>query len=217
VIQNNLYYTIGLDLGKKRDPTALALLESDFSTGERRLRGLHRFPLGTPYGDLPTLLEPRLSNPPLAKRVRLAIDASGIGAPIVEQMRRQLPAIDIYAITITAGHNVSGNRRNPNVPKQDLIATTIVTFEQGLLRIAPEMRETQNLTDELLSFRRASTEHDHETYNAEYGQHDDLVLALSLALWLDEERPIPDPNRPTVFWDDGDIPGIVPMGAGINY
>jgi hypothetical protein len=214
-MHDNPYYTIGLDPGKEHDPTALAVIEFDHSTDDLRLRGLHRFRLGTPYTDLPGLLEHRLSSPPLAGRVRLAIDATGLGAPIVDQFRQQLPALDLYAITITAGRNTSGNYRNPHVPKQDLIGGTIVALEQGYLRIAANMRETPTLTDELLTYQQTRTEHDNDTYGAETGHHDDLVLALSLALWLTENRPIGYLNTSNSVVPRGDIPGIVPMGDGL--
>lgn len=209
------FYTLGLDLGKNRDPTALALIESDLDDDIDRLRGLHRFKLGTPLTQLPALLKPHLTAPPLAGRVRIAIDATGIGGAIVELFREQLPRIDVYAVTITSGASVSGTRNDPHVPKQDLIATTSVILEQGWLRIAKAMRETETLRDELLSFQQSTTEHGHDTFGAPSGQHDDLVIALSLALWLREERPIRDPNLPTVSWAKGDIPGIVKMGEGI--
>ena len=197
------YYTLGLDLGKARDPSALVIIESYLDDDVYRLRGLQRFPLGTPLTELPILLEPRLTKPPLASRVRIAVDATGIGDPIVELLRDRLPRIDVYAITITAGDSVTGKPKDPRVPKQDLIATTSVILEQGRLRIATAMRETQTLRDELLSFKYTPTEHGHHTFGASRGQHDDLVISLSLALWLLEERRIRNPNLPTVWWADG--------------
>jgi hypothetical protein len=77
------YYTLGLDPGKAQDPTGLALIESYPDEALLRLRGLYRFPLGTPQTQLPALLAPRLTKPPLAGRIRIAIDANGIGGPIV--------------------------------------------------------------------------------------------------------------------------------------
>ena len=211
------YYTLGLDLGRSEDRTALALIESDPTEDVFRLRGLHRFPIGTPNTELIALLERRITKAPLAARVRLAVDATGIGAPFVDLFRDELPQIDLIAITITAGAKVGGDRNNPNVPKQDLIASTSVILENARLRIANEMRETGTLRDELLSMRSTRTEHGNHTYGARSGQHDDLVLALSLALWLLEHRRLPDPNQPAISWDKGDIPGIVPMGDGLTF
>jgi hypothetical protein len=77
------------------------------------------------------------------------------------------------------------------------------------------MPETSTLIDELLSYHHDLTEHGNDTYNAGHGQHDDLVLALSLALWLAANRRIRNPNQVNVAWDRGDIPGIVAMGEGV--
>jgi len=123
--------------------------------------------------------------------VKLAIDATGVGAPVVEYFRDHLPEIPIYAITITAGTNVTGTARGPHVPKRDLISTTSVILEQRRLRVAANMHDTSALVDELLAYRRTLNDRGHDTYQAPSGSHDDLVLALSLALWTAEHKPLP--------------------------
>jgi hypothetical protein len=72
------YYTLGLDLGRSEDRTALALIESDPAEDVFRLRGLHRFPIGTPNTELIALLERRITKAPL-------------GAPFVDVFRDELP------------------------------------------------------------------------------------------------------------------------------
>jgi terminase large subunit-like protein len=216
-MQYECYYTLGLDLGKARDPTALAVIETDPSTSNLQLRDLYRFDLGTPYSDVLLRLGQRLDKPPLLDRARLAVDASGLGAPFVDLFRRELPDVDLYAITITSGSTSHGKRRNPRVPKHELVATTSLILEQGRLRIAAEMPETPTLIDELLSYHHDLTEHGNDTYSAGAGQHDDLVIALSLALWLALNRRIRNPNQVSVAWDRGSIPGIVAMGEGVDF
>lgn len=183
-------YVLGIDPGQANDPTAVALLELD--TADRpiyHLRGLHRFPLGTPYTKLPDAIAKKLKREPLAGRTSLAIDSTGVGAPVVEHFQTALLDVPLYAITITAGAAVTGTSRKPHVPKRDLIGTTSVILEQHRLRIAREMRDTPALEDELLAYRRSISDHGADTYTAPIGTHDDLVLALSLALWTAEKRP----------------------------
>jgi hypothetical protein len=79
------------------------------------------------------------------------------------------------------------------------------------------MRHTNALVDELLAYRRTTNERGTDTYAAASGSHGDLVIALSLALWLAENRPIRDPNLPTISVPKGDIPGIVPMGESLPW
>jgi hypothetical protein len=186
------YYTLGIDPGQAADPTALALLEQDRADQPvYLLRALHRFPIGTPYTELPRALKSRLTADPLSGHAKLAIDATGVGTPVVDHFRDHLPEIPIYAITITAGTRVTGWGKNPHVPKRDLIGTASVILEQSRLRVAANMRETQALVDELLAYRRTLNERGYDTYQAASGSHDDFVLALSLALWTDEHKPIP--------------------------
>ena len=194
------YYVLGLDLGQTADRTALALLEYDYLQKPiYRLRGLHRFPLATPYTELAGALEHRLTNDPLRGRVNLAIDATGVGAAVTDHFRERLPTIPLYAITITGGANITGNHQNPHVPKQDLISTTSVILEQRRLHIAENMRETEALIDELAAFRRTMTEHGNTMYGAASGSHDDLVLALSLGLWTAENKyPPPRPYQSNI-------------------
>lgn len=184
------FYVLGLDPGQAHDPTALALIEWNRRDEPiYHLRALHRFPLGTPYTELPAALIRRLTKEPLAGRLAVAIDATGVGAPVVDHFRQQISAVPIYAITITAGTTVSGKGKAPHVPKLDLIQTSSVIFEQRRIRIAANMRETNTLREELLAYRRNS-EHGHDTFAAASGSHDDLVLALSLAPWTAENKDL---------------------------
>jgi hypothetical protein len=208
------WYTLGLDFGQSNDHTALALIEADYLRKPvYRLRGLHRYPLGTPYTDLPALLEPRLNERPLAGRVLLALDATGVGKPVVDLFRERLPRPPIYAITITAGNDVTGTGMGPHVPKRDLILTSSVIFEQHRIQIAQEMHCAQALVDELQGLRRSITEHGNDTYSAASGEHDDLVLALSLALWTAEHKQPPRPYRRGISVSQRRIPTADDMMA----
>ncbi len=204
-------YMLGIDVGQANDPTALALLEHDRSR-ERvyRLRALYRFPLGTPYTQLTHPISKRLAEPPLSGRTRLAIDATGVGAPVIDLFRQQLPRVPLYAITITGGNALTGSCQNPHVPKRDLISTTIVILEQRRLRIALSLPETDTLINELHDYRRTTSDTGHESYSAAAGSHDDLVLALSLALWTAEHKPLPQPYR-RISVPQGRLPTIDEM------
>jgi hypothetical protein len=63
-----------------------------------------------------------------------------------------------------------------------------VLIQQWRLRIAASLPEAKTLTDELVGFRYTITQASNLTYEAwREGAHDDLVLALSLAVWEAEK------------------------------
>jgi hypothetical protein len=187
------HYTLGIDIGKANDPTALALIEHQLQeTPVYQVRALHRFRLGTAYPTLVEAVMSRLAAKPLAGLTRIAIDSTGVGLPVVDLFRSQprRPS-DIYAITITSGTSVGGAGYNRTVPKRDLINTTAVILQQQRLRIAAELRDTNALANELLSYRVKISDTGHDRYEPASSQdHDDLLMALSLALWTAERHPV---------------------------
>jgi hypothetical protein len=193
------HYTLGIDIGKTNDPTALALIEHPVEEKPiYQVRALHRFRLGTPYPTLVESIMSRLTEKPLAGVTRVAIDSTGVGAPVVDLFKsQQRRPSDIYAITITSGTSVGGAGYHPTVPKRDLINTTAVILQQQRLRIATDLPDANALGDELLSYRIKITDTGHDRYEPASSQdHDDLLLALSLALWIAERNPI---RRATTF------------------
>jgi len=177
-------YILGVDPGQSADPTALALLEHDAAVDPTyRLRGLYRFPLGTPYTELVRRIEDGLKRRSLSL-CRVAIDATGVGAPVVDLLKAAIGQSRLYAITITGGSSVGGTTHDPHVPKRDLIANTSLILEQRRLRISTALDETEALVEELHGYRRIVADSGQERYDAAGGLHDDLILALSLALWI---------------------------------
>ncbi|MGZ4358024.1 MAG: hypothetical protein ACXVRU_14570 [Gaiellaceae bacterium] len=74
------------------------------------------------------------------------------------------------------------------LPKRDVASTIAVLLQTGRLRIARDLKESETLLRELLSFRVKISLTGHDTYEAWREQeHDDLVLAVGLAAWLFEK------------------------------
>jgi hypothetical protein len=187
------HYTLGIDPGKANDPTALALIEHPLvKTPTYNVHALHRFRLGTSYTSLVEAIMARLAEPPLRGLTRIAIDETGVGAPVVDLFKNHPSCPNsFYAITITGGNAVGGSSSRPTVPKRDLIHTTAVILQQQRLRIPTQLGDTQALVDELLSFRVKLSDTGYDRYEpASSSDHDDLLLALSLALWTAERKPI---------------------------
>jgi hypothetical protein len=146
--------------------------------------------------------------PPLLGRTTIAVDARGIGAPVIEQLKLQLPrGSHCRAIELTAGSSVHTAKGKTTVPKSDVIATTQILFQNHRIRIAAGAPAANELAEELRSYTVTINENGHPTYrHAQHGGHDDLVLALGLAAWTAEHTRIRTPAK--VYVPSVDIPHL---------
>ena len=69
------------------------------------------------------------------------------------------------------------------VPKLDLVSRLQALLHEGRLKIHKDLAEADTLVRELQDFRCEFTAAGHLTFNARSGKHDDLVLALAIAVW----------------------------------
>jgi hypothetical protein len=82
-------------------------------------------------------------------------------------------------------------RRARVVPKKDLVTCLVGLLEERRLKVAREVTETRKLVNELLNFKLQITPAANVVYGAwRSGQHDDPVLAVSLACWWAEGRKL---------------------------
>ncbi len=149
-----------------------------------RARHLERLPLGTNYVDVVERVTRLLATPPLADRPTcLVVDITGVGRGVYDLMRRS--GLDAIGISIHGGSELSVTGEGWSTPKRDLISATQVRLQSGTLQVAASLPETATLIHELVNYRVKIDERTaHDSYNARSGQHDDLVLALCLAVWF---------------------------------
>jgi hypothetical protein len=148
---------------------------------------LDRLPLGTPYPGVTDRIRHLMLSPPLInEKTRLAVDSTGIGRAVVDDMRGH--GLSPIPVNITGGTSESvGNNGYRNVPKKDLVAAIAVMLQSRRLTIPAELVHAERLAEELANFRVKFSATGHESFGAwREGQHDDLVLALGVALWLGE-------------------------------
>lgn len=186
-----MQFYVGLDLGQVQDYSALAILEwlpKELSSAVRHLR---RFPLGTPYPRICEEVRALVLRPPLVGKVQLVVDATGVGRPVLDMFRRAQLGHGVIGISIHGGDNVS---REPavsgfRVPKRDLVSNLQLLFQERRLKISKDLPEAEVLVQELRNFRVQISESGNDTYGVwRSGEHDDLVLAVSLAAWLAERH-----------------------------
>lgn len=156
------------------------------------VRYLGRLPLHTPYPEVARHVRRLLYTPPLQDNWELAVDATGVGAAVTAQLKGE--GLYFKSVVITAGDEEVRDGDAYKVPKKDLIARPQVLLQEGnrRLKIAPSLLEAATLADELLNYRYKITGAGNHSFGTwREGQHDDLVLALCLAVWAAEGRSVP--------------------------
>ena len=176
-------FYLGLDLGQRRDPSAIAVVER--GRDQRLLvRHLERIPLGTSYPRVVSRVKEILALDELCGRCSVAADATGVGAPVMDMLRDARLGAEIASVTITSGERESQSGQTWNVPKRDLMAGLQVLLERDELRIAEKLRDAGALMRELMIVRTKRKENGRERMGADgYGEHDDLAIALALGCW----------------------------------
>jgi len=185
-------YTLGLDLGQVKDYTALVILErhGDGAQAVFHARHLQRFELGTPYPAIVSSVARMLQLPPLKDETpRLAVDETGVGAPVVDLFRQAELNATLYPVHITGGSTINHDRGVEFVPKRDLVSIVQVALQTEKLKIASALPEARTLVRELQDFQVKITEAANDTYGAwREGTHDDLVLAVALGLYVGKKH-----------------------------
>jgi len=190
-------FFFGLDLGQAVDYTATAVIERAELRGafdhaqwayrkevELRLRFLRRTPLGTLYPRVVAQTVDLTRHPAFGGRVDLAVDATGVGRPVVDLLRDSPRKGRMKAVIISPGEQQHETNGFFCVPKRDLISGLALLFQMGGLKVAQDLEEGETLVKELLGMERRSTAGGREQYGTwRAGQHDDLVLAVALAVW----------------------------------
>ncbi len=206
-------FYFGLDLGQRVDPAAFVVVEEREAVSyfDPRLlanveegwhlvvRHAEAIPLGTPYGEIAARMKEVVGRPVFAPaKKRLAVDATGVGGPVVEMLKDARMPCTLIPVTITGGFGEHSDGGMWHVPKVDLIAGIQTLVERAELRIARRMKGVDALVRELVTMEvrvkagRART-------GAEAGRHDDLAMALALACWAARKGKARDRGG-RLFW-----------------
>jgi hypothetical protein len=183
-----------LDLGQAVDFTAMVTLHRKTVRTETEIYReydcphIKRWPLGTTYPAIVADLQVMLAK--LPERPVLIVDGTGCGRPVVDMIRKaSLPIRSLSAVVITGGATPGQVGSYRTVPKRDLVGATMTTMHKGRLHIVRELPEAQTLIRELRSFTAKITTAGNEKYEAALdwrtNPHDDIILALALALEYD--------------------------------
>lgn len=201
-------FVVGLDIGQTRHPTAIAIVEPTTESIRGRFQtvfGVRRYgilPLGTSYLDVGRLVADvmwALRERAPESHPLLRVDATGVGAPVVEILQEQLPpGCGMVPVKLTAtdkiDYSAPGELRVGNL----FIASRLQSLMQtGRLRVnAAHLKElAEELQDYQLQIGR--TANVKLEASDQKGSHGDRVVALALAVL---EDGYPEPQK----WMDPD-------------
>src|SRR5689334_14624424 len=140
---------------------------------------LERLPLGTPYPGIVAHVGRLLTK--LPGHSELVIDFTGVGRPVFDMF--VYSGISPTGVLITGGTAETRDGPICGVPKLTLVSRLQALLHEGRLKILRELADAETLVRELQDFRVEFTAAGHLTFNARTGKHDDLVLALAIAVW----------------------------------
>jgi len=190
--------TIGVDVGQKVDPTAVAIDEVEWrmEDGNRLdyhiIRHLERLPLGTKYPVVATRLGEIHAG--VAKRIaasavrsgacpviRIYVDATGVGQPVVDLLSHR-------GMRLRPCYFTYGDRRivqddgTVTIGKAWLVSRLQALLQSGRV-LLPKTEDAAALAKELLDYEIKVDTDANDKYGAfRVGAHDDLVTALGLAV-----------------------------------
>lgn len=195
-------FIVGLDLGQRNDYTAAAVVE----------RGMERrdpLPGSIVYQHVPTYTVHQLDRirqvsyatvadhlavlmcSRFLRGATLVVDETGVGAGVVDLLKER--GLSPRCVTITGGDQVTRDgAAGFRVPKRDLVTAVALVLEQRRLTVPASLPHAETLRAELGNFRVKVNLAGHDAYGAgaewRDGAHDDLVLAVALAVWYGENQ-----------------------------
>lgn len=196
-VQTARKFVVGVDLGQAHDPTAVCVVErisswwyttpkaqrTEHLPTKYHVRHLERLKLETPYPAQIAHIRSLLKREPLvSQEPTVALDYTGVGRPVFDMFKAaRVPRL--LGINITSGLTPEPTAVGWSVPKVELVSNVQAMLHAGHLKIARELPEAGALLRELQDFRVNFTTAGNATFGAREGMHDDLVLALAIAVF----------------------------------
>jgi hypothetical protein len=202
-------YLLGVDLAKSLDYTSFAVVEMVWSPEIQdfvyHLKALDRI-RGVDYPKITDMIlataekleeEGRRNNAALTSDgPHLAMDASGLGAPIKDYLKQTgwfgggMHGRAIYPVVFTGGEaaRLDPVTHNYNISKSLIISNFLSLMQHRRFDYAPDLEALPLLEKEIASFKYHLTASGHTGFDAESGAHDDLICATCIPLIIGEWR-----------------------------
>jgi len=197
------FYTVSLDPAQLHDYSALAVLEclpggAGGVTQDNiyRLVSLKR-KQKLPYPEIVTwarrvFLNPKFQRSAGVGEPRFVIDAGGVGRAIYDMLVAEY--VKPVAIQLTGGEAETYSEGTYHVSKSLAVGRFLAAWDAGRVQVPATASFLPILENELRAFRGQMSAQGRARFEAEQGEHDDLVMALAQAVWyLERYAPKPLP------------------------
>ncbi len=181
---------IALDPAQLRDWSALAVVDMQYKTTEKRfeydLVAMGR-KQGLPYDQIVDWVIRTLKRPEFnrAQPPEFLLDATGVGVAVRDMLKAK--GVRAKAVTITSGETLSRQGANIHLGKARLIGKFLGAFDAGKVHVNPNMPIWPQVEREMLSFRAEMSSQGRVKLEAEPGENDDMLFALAMTVWYGEE------------------------------
>lgn len=235
---SNYIYLLSWDVGQVTDPSAVVGYKVFTDSWPYLYDAIvvSRLPLGTKYtvpkgsgqkGQVEMICE-LCSREPFIN-CTLAVDQTGVGRAVVDQLYAAEPHAAICPVTIVASTMGKAKcQKSPyewHVPKVEIVNALVVASEQRRILVGPsqadgkvvqQLRDSDTLRAELSTFRTKLSKAGNEQFGTwRQAEHDDLVLAAAIGIWVAENAGAgwdgklgvgkSPPHAPVDAWLDRDI------------
>jgi len=139
-------------------------------------------PLGLDHEEIGSYLTTMYCAPSM-DGVKLLVDSTGIGFPVIQTFKRC--GLKPVGVTITGTmEDVEVEHAKWHVGKGLLVSCMSSLVGAGGLLVSEDSDESRALLSEMGDFRMVSSENTGRVlFNARAGKHDDLVLAVAQGVW----------------------------------
>ncbi|HBY63961.1 MAG TPA: hypothetical protein DEH78_29410, partial [Solibacterales bacterium] len=153
-------YFVGLDLGQAQDHTALVVVERrvlrrTVTDGvvvtavrmeyEYAVRAAARLALGMSYVDVAKKVTGAVRKLSREGRCTLVVDASGVGAAVLDSLRGEVREARVLGVVLTGGRWTTRGAGRWNVPRREVLGLVQVMLEKGELRLGARMAGREEL------------------------------------------------------------------------
>lgn len=200
-------FHVGVDLGKHQDHTAIIVLEDallalgtrDPVTFERQVRRercvrkVEQLPLKTEFDKVIERVGQVLDAKEMrGQQIYLSVDGTSVGEHVVSCMRKEYRAkrVGIAEVLFTGGMTQHWEGQRFHSSKNALMDRLSLTIERGELILPKGLRGMDLLLEELRGMRRTHGWKLMPRWES-LAKHDDLVMALAMALWSTTYRKVP--------------------------